>query len=309
MSWLKRAFVLATSAVAFVAFGTLVPVAVDAQSAPIRIVGTGGQGVNLRSGPSTSYSILGKIPEGVSPDYHCYAFGQRIGGGPGVGTVLWWRVSYRGRTGYYSSAYDNVPYSWQTDRGLQLHYTLFRCNMPAPRIVRYDRGAAVRWALAHAKDPQPAWPNPSCAWFGSNVLMKGGLPKTNEWTDAWLPRPPRAATYTPALVSYLQRAGLAKVISLRSRFAAGKNAVPEARPGDLIVYDWDDDGTYDHTSVVVRISPGSYPDVAEWGTAEGPGTRSKYVMRGWTWREKAPKPGWLRRTYPDVTAILVHITK
>jgi hypothetical protein len=74
-------------------------------SAPIHIANTGGEGVYLRSEPSTSGVRLRLIPEGFSPDYNCFVWGQDVNGVP-----IWFNVNYAGATGYYSSYYDDSSY-------------------------------------------------------------------------------------------------------------------------------------------------------------------------------------------------------
>lgn len=45
------------------------------------------------------------MPEGASPDYDCFVWGQDIGGVP-----IWFDVAYAGKTGYYASFYDDSSY-------------------------------------------------------------------------------------------------------------------------------------------------------------------------------------------------------
>src|SRR4051794_10750011 len=71
-------------------------------SAPIHISGTGTDGVLIRPAPNTTLSALGWMPEGASPDYHCYAWGERIADVP-----IWFNVTYNGVTGYYASFFDD----------------------------------------------------------------------------------------------------------------------------------------------------------------------------------------------------------
>lgn len=74
-------------------------------SAPIHIAGTDGEGVFIRPDPSTANPAVGWMPEGASPDYNCFAWGQNIGGVP-----IWFNVNYGGKTGYYASYYDDSSY-------------------------------------------------------------------------------------------------------------------------------------------------------------------------------------------------------
>lgn len=285
-----------------VVVGLGVPVCADNVSS-ISITGT----VNLRTGPSTDAKKIGSLSPGDRPEYLCHATGERIGGGPGVGTTLWWQVRYEGRLGYYSSAYDNVPYDRQSN--IAGYYHIYRCGskLAMQPSYGYDRGLAVWWALQYARDLQPKYPDSGCTWFVSQAMWAGRMPQSERWRDPIVGRIPRVATYAEDLYWYLRDELHATVIPLNARLAPGKNAVPEAQVGDLIAYDWEGDGHVSHMSIIVHMSPGFYPDVAEWGTADGPGTRSSYAWRGWTWSENQHK--WLQEVYGDkVTPYLIHLS-
>jgi hypothetical protein len=82
-----------------------------AYSAPaIHIRGTGIGHVFLRPTPDTTRPALGSIPDGESPDYHCYTHGQTVGP-----TSVWFRVTYAGVTGYYSANYDDAHFTSETE--------------------------------------------------------------------------------------------------------------------------------------------------------------------------------------------------
>ncbi|HET9678323.1 MAG TPA: hypothetical protein VFP21_12555 [Solirubrobacterales bacterium] len=83
----------------------LLPGTAFAISAPIHIANTGGEGVFIRPEPNTSRPAIGWMPEGASPDYHCFAWGQNINGVP-----IWFNVTYNGVTGYYASYFDDSSY-------------------------------------------------------------------------------------------------------------------------------------------------------------------------------------------------------
>jgi hypothetical protein len=97
-------------------------------SAPIQIANTGGEGVFIRAEPNTSSTRLGWMPEGASPDYNCFVWGERINGVP-----IWFNVNYNGVTGYYASYYDNSSY--QSNAELTAKYGVPLCGevaLPAP---------------------------------------------------------------------------------------------------------------------------------------------------------------------------------
>ena len=250
----------------------------------------------------------------------CYAFGQAIG-------------PYSDRLWYFVLNLSRPVNDGVTNQGmLDAHYindgkaaNVVDAGVPAcvnnrpPAPVpapKYDRNSAVAWAKGNAEDAQPF--SAACTWFVSNALWEGGLPKTATWTNSGpgygaLPVNHRPGTPTanavPLLANYLVSQGLVVKVPLN----LNQNAVPQAQLGDLIVYSWDGGKTWDHIAIVVNISSGSYPDVAEWGsnnnlvTPLGGHPRSPYVERGWTWSQL--KHEWLETKYKgQVSAFLLHIT-
>lgn len=331
----RRQAVLRGSAAFAVAvgYGALSGPPAEASAQPIRIVGTNNIGVGIRPAPDMGQPIIGGIPEGQSPDYHCYVRGQNVGG-----TDVWFYVTYGGVTGYYTSFYDDVPLEFQAD--LEGHYGIPRCDvqasasapappstderinvmpgadaqvLPAPTV--YNRQAAVSWALEHVRDIQsPRYPG--CTWFVSQALWYGGLHETESWhskeSPPWaLPGTP-TATAVVELVKHLKSAGLIDKVPLftdtTNRFDRGQSSIPEAKIGDVIAYDWTGDGTLDHLAFIVDIVDGSYPLVSEWGTLDWDDVdrRVGYDRRGWTWSEKEER--WLAEYNPGIKATLLRIT-
>lgn len=189
---------------------------------------------------------------------------------------------------------------------------------PAPILVNqfYNRSAAVSWALANAQNVQ-RW-GAQCTWFVSNALWAGGFPQDSQWTSSGshsIEHYPGTVTAwgVPNLIQYLMDHYSVTWYSLGNM---SQNAVPQAQPGDIIVYSWDGGKSYDHMAFVVDIAAGQYPEVAEWGQDENftilntilGNWRSPYVKRGWTysalynvWLQNDPKVGG------DVRAFLLHI--
>jgi hypothetical protein len=92
------------------------------------------------------------------------------------------------------------------------------------------------------------------------------------------------------------------------------NAVPQAQPGDIIVYSWNGNATLNHMAFVVGIASGDYPEVAEWGQFNFVpdvwdyivNPSSPYVERGWTWSAISGK--WLQQEFPNTTASCCTLT-
>jgi hypothetical protein len=125
-----------------------------AVSAPIHISGTAGEGVYIRSEPSTAGIRLGWMPEGASPDYNCFVWGQNINGVP-----IWFNVNYNGVTGFYASFYDDSSY--HSNEELTVKYGVPLCG-----------SAPASPAPAPAPSPAPA-PPPVPAPTGSSTSPAG----------------------------------------------------------------------------------------------------------------------------------------
>jgi hypothetical protein len=319
---LTRSIVVVASAASAVAGSAVVAPAAEAQPAPIHIAGTDGQGVLIFPEPDNNAPAVGWMPEGASPDYVCWTQSQLIGA-----VDVWFQINYNGVSGWYPSQYDDSSYP--TDDAITGRYGIPNCGSASPAGDAvgggsapvatsgavtdgndyYNGAASAQWALDNAQSPQsfPA----ACAWFASQALWAGGLPKTDQWTDQgghgflWSARPGTAeATAVGPLIDYL-RSTFPAATWEQVDFAG--NAVPDAAPGDLIAYDWDGDGVLDHVAVVTDIASGQYPDVAEWGTVDfvvGHPT-STYSTRGWTWSQSHNE--WLQQEFPNVQAYLLHI--
>ncbi len=121
----RRLALVALLAVLGLGVGVLGAAQALAISAPIQITNTGGEGVYIRSEPNTSSTRLGWMPEGASPDYQCFAYGQNINGVP-----VWFNVTYNGVTGYYASYYDNSSY--HSNAELTAKYGIPLCGSTPP---------------------------------------------------------------------------------------------------------------------------------------------------------------------------------
>ena len=177
---------------------------------------------------------------------------------------------------------------------------------PALANPTYNRTKAVAWAKANANDPQ-AYPA-MCTWFVSNALWASGFAKTADWTSAGshgkTPITKRPGTVdawaVPNFVSYLRSHYSTTWTSLGN---LSDNSVPQAQPGDIIVYSWDGGKTLEHMSFVVGLASGDYPLVSEWGTPdwtlwtyayyEVHHPREGYTERGWTWSQANNE--WLQK--------------
>ncbi len=301
-----------------------------AVSAPIHVAGTDGEGVYIRAEPNTSSTRVGWMPEGASPDYNCFVWGQSINGVP-----IWFNVNYAGVNGYYSSFYDDSSY--HSNEELTAKYGVSLCGSaptsapapssethaeaeaplvetapPVPTGINFNRGAAVSWGISHAKDKPPH--DAACTWFVSQALWAGGLPKTALWTSVgghghpWSRRPGTGAAWAaPLFIEYIRHT---YPHSTYTQISLSGNKVPAAESGDVIAYDWGGKSSVrnisniEHVSLITRIASGQYPEVAEWSIYNGT-QLTPYIERGWTWSQKTHK--WLQQEYPKVQAFLLHI--
>ena len=134
----------------------------------IRINGTNGQGVKLRSQPNTTSAQVGGIPEGTVVHPACYARGENVGG-----TNLWWKVA----GGYYSSFYDSVPLEWQN--AIEHHYGIQSCDAvaddDADGVRNIDDACRNQPGPAQLRGCPPSRTQRDLVWYDGSTLwgLKG----------------------------------------------------------------------------------------------------------------------------------------
>jgi hypothetical protein len=135
----------------------------------------------------------------------------------------------------------------------------------------YDRGAAVSYALRHAFRPNPAYANMDalggggdCTNFTSQCLVAGGWSMDHRGpgfaTEWWYRRIGQDAfdmsrddwwscTWSlPALLIRYLTINHGRAVDLTRRPSLARTL----RRGDLIFYDWDGNGFFDHSVIVTR---------------------------------------------------------
>jgi hypothetical protein len=140
----------------------------------------------------------------------------------------------------------------------------------------YSGAAAAAYADTYWQTYNPAWPSfansgGDCTNFVSQALYAGGISmrtsptysgnaawymvkKRNRWSYAapWV----NAQDQSIFLLQYLP--GVTKVASYYG-LAPGATAADHAEQGDVILYDWNNDGVFDHEAILTA-SDGTNPD-------------------------------------------------
>ena len=129
---------------------------------------------------------------------------------------------------------------------------------PLGEPVALDRDGAASWAMNHLNDPESIVPN--CAYFVSDSLrLGGGLTETEEWRPGVragrVRRSRRIALHPPYgcvgdFVIAMQRSGRARLFGVDTL----NNVLDGARLGDVIVYNWDGRGKYQHVAIVTQVT-------------------------------------------------------
>jgi hypothetical protein len=130
------------------------------------------------------------MPEGASPDYNCFAWGQNINGVP-----IWFNVNYNGVTGYYASFYDDSSY--QSNEELTAKYGVHLCGtVPAPAPPSAPPPPSAEPPSAPPADPPAAAAAPAAVYFSpykqgaenGRFEFNDGATKllyVNEWETKW----------------------------------------------------------------------------------------------------------------------------
>ena len=261
-----------------------------------RVSGTGRAGLTVRANPKDAKAASrGRLTDRTPVSIVCAVRGRKV-----RGNTVWHQISGP-IAGWVSDSYINAPGTNKFIAGER--------DCGTAQAAGYRNTTVAAWAMAHAQDAQPY--TAMCAWFASLAVWQGGIPKNSKWTSN--------ASYKAGKITRSGTVTANLVVGLRSQLLTQKfatetslgdttvGAVPAARVGDLIMYDWNGDKTLDHVSVIVNIAPGQVPEVAEWGSSLWPSNRSTYVKRAWNWSENAHMSEQ-QNTKGKVRAVLLHVT-
>lgn len=281
---------------------------------------TGSDGLWLHPNSPTIQGAKSEVmPEGSEFAITCFSLGDNV-----HGDNIWQfgKNVTTGQKGYAADYYLDTKVTQGNEAAQLLSQGEPECGtdqrpsttglQPAQSVqpfLSFDRHAEAQWALDHAKDTPPN--DGSCTIFVSRALWNGGVPQTAEWNnnptatkhgiregsdDAWA---------SQNFVNYMRTQPYAEVEPL-GHMSSTNNNVPDAKLGDVIGYDWDNDGKIDHLDVVTGFSADNsqYPLVSGW--SEDGDRALNYKQRGWTWSAKHNT--WLQSEpgQANMTAELVH---
>ncbi|KIL39654.1 hypothetical protein SD70_18595 [Gordoniibacillus kamchatkensis] len=168
-----------------------------------------------------------------------------------------------------------------------LNSSILNPNESSPRRVIYNRAAAVQYAETwwNGANPQYIQFEVDCTSFVSQCLYAGGLPMdyTGKRESGWWYRGrvhgQELWSYSWAVANSLMR------YLLNSGRARQVRSPWELQLGDVICYDWDGDGTYQHNTIVTGMDITGAPLV----NAHTYNARS----RNWAYYDS---PAWSERT-------------
>lgn len=266
-----------------------------------RLINTAGLGAYPRSEPHFEARTGTALPEGSMITASCWTYGQSVTNPYGYTSDVWVRdtASHYWPEIWLDTGSDGVPSGLAScDQGAT----------PTESVPNsfYNRAEAVKWAIEHApNDVTPIYHVSACTWFVSQSLWAGGFSQDVVWTASGqhnrVRRVPGSATAWSVtdLRAYLEEPGRFDIkVDYLGPDEFRANTVPDAQPGDLLVYDWNGDGEWDHFAIVTDIASGNYPEVSEWGV------NNSYVKRGWTY--SINDGTWLQVNNPNVVAELIH---
>lgn len=146
---------------------------------------------------------------------------------------------------------------------VMLTVALIGALAPTHAALAYNGGAAASYADQYWSNYNSAWPvfsDEDCTNFASQAIYNGGINMRTAgytdnywwmkyarrwlWTHSW----PAAQDNFVFVSSYLP--GTSNAASYYG-IAPGANVASYAFQGDLVYYDWDTDGTYNHQSIIV----------------------------------------------------------
>ena len=171
-----------------------------------------------------------------------------------------------------------------------LNYSLLSSGGNSPRKAAYNRMKAVQYAEMWWSRPNPHYLEfeVDCTNFVSQCLYAGGAPmdytgkRDSGWWYAGKQGGRELWSYSWAVAHRLQSFTVTSRRGLRGTVVSSPQ---ELQPGDMISYDWDGNGRYQHNTIVTAKDANGMPLV----NAHTINCRARY----WEYRDS---PAWTERT-------------
>jgi cell wall-associated NlpC family hydrolase len=139
--------------------------------------------------------------------------------------------------------------------------------MPASAATTYNRAAAVQYADTYWNNYNSAYPSfatkgGDCTNFVSQALYAGGVPMHTSpqysGSAVWYMLQSRKKSYSYSVswinvmsnMAFLQSLGATKIADVTGAAPGQLVSDGNAQPGDVVLYDWNSDGTFDHESII-----------------------------------------------------------
>lgn len=231
--------------------------------------------VNVRTGPSTGYAVLGTVPSGASPTYHCWAQGQNING-----VDVWFNMTYGSMTGYVSSYYDNSSYS--TDSAITSKYGIPQCGSattsPPPSDTRIWVGAPFhgQWVPIDSDCAGASFPS-SCSRPSVHHWLTSAAAPYGDWAVDL-----GAGAGTPAVLYAAPQVASMPVTATVDRIAPACSSGNVADGGWAVTVAFSSNGTRIGSATFAHIQPAAGltagQTINRWGTTLGTVGSYRYYL-------------------------------
>jgi hypothetical protein len=171
-----------------------------------------------------------------------------------------------------------------------INYSILNKEETLPRGTRYDRARVVQYAETWWSRPNPKYLEfaVDCTNYVSQCLYAGGAPMhyTGKRGSGWWYAGKQGSTELWSF-SWAMAHNLQTFVSSSRRGLRGTvvSSAQQLQPGDMISYDWDGDGRFQHNTIVIGLDANGAPLV----NAHTYNSRGRY----WDYRDS---PAWSERT-------------
>jgi hypothetical protein len=191
---------------------------------------------------------------------------------------------------FFYEAESEWPVTYRSPSIPYMNYSILNKEETLPRKIRYDRARVVQYAETWWNRANPKFLEfaVDCTNFASQCLYAGGAPmdytgkRASGWWYAGKQGNQELWSFSWAVAHSLQSYTSSSRKGMRGIIV---NSPQELQPGDMISYDWDGNGRYEHNTIVTAKDANGMPLV----NAHTYNCRNRY----WSYRDS---PAYTDRT-------------